>query len=297
MTIYHEQCYASRTRRRFHLATNEFLRMEEIHKDAIPETEIADSRRAKSASKWLQLAAVLAAVVNQPYVYSITKQAENQQKFASELLTNLAANAGVMLLMSLGFIALGLRLRSSLGLSLNVLVDGGVADGQTSHRVRNAIMLAILLGLGLGVLIAIGDYFVSPYLPEPPKPLSSPPAWIGLFASVGAGIQEEIWFRWGIMTTLIWLGTRIIRQPSPTGCMVWTANILAATLFGAAHIPQGMAFYGLNTPLVASALIGNGMPGVVFGWLYWRHGLAAAMVCHFAADVLLKVVLPLLGVD
>ena len=39
-----------------------------------------------------------------------------------------------------------------------------------------------------------------------------------------------------------------------------------------------------------------GVPCVVFGWLYWRRGLVAAMVSHFAADFLLKAVLPMMGI-
>ena len=36
---------------------------------------------------------------------------------------------------------------------------------------------------------------------------------------------------------------------------------------------------------------------MVFGWLYWRHGLVTAMICHFAADFVLKFALPLMGMD
>ena len=72
--------------------------------------------------------------------------------------------------------------------------------------------------------------------------------------------------------------------------------MLAAALFGAVHIPQAVVLVGPSALVVAFALLGNGVPGVVFGWLYWRRGLVAAMVCHSAADFLLKAVLPLLGI-
>jgi hypothetical protein len=107
--------------------------------------------------------------------------------------------------------------------------------------------------------------------------------------------QEEIWLRLGIMTTLVWVGTLIVRRIPPASGVVCTANVLAAVLFGAMHIPHGVALLRLNATLVAFALLGNGVPGVVFRWLYWRHGLVAAMISHFAADFLLKAVLPLLG--
>jgi hypothetical protein len=46
---------------------------------------------------------------------------------------------------------------------------------------------------------------------------------------------------------------------------------------------------------LAWVLGANGLVGVVFGWLYWRYGLLAAMIAHFSADVVLHTLAPLLG--
>jgi membrane protease YdiL (CAAX protease family) len=46
--------------------------------------------------------------------------------------------------------------------------------------------------------------------------------------------------------------------------------------------------------LVTFALVGNGVPGLIFGWLYSRKGLIAAMVCHATTDIIMRVFLPLL---
>ena len=48
------------------------------------------------------------------------------------------------------------------------------------------------------------------------------------------------------------------------------------------------------TPLVITrAILLNGIGGVVFGWLYWKRGLEAAMIAHFSADIVLHVLLAL----
>jgi membrane protease YdiL (CAAX protease family) len=47
--------------------------------------------------------------------------------------------------------------------------------------------------------------------------------------------------------------------------------------------------------VIVRALLLNGIGGIVFGWLYWKRGLLAAMLAHFSADVVLHVVVPLLG--
>ena len=38
----------------------------------------------------------------------------------------------------------------------------------------------------------------------------------------------------------------------------------------------------------------NGVGGMLFGWLYWKHGLMAAMLAHFSADIVLHVAVPLM---
>jgi membrane protease YdiL (CAAX protease family) len=47
--------------------------------------------------------------------------------------------------------------------------------------------------------------------------------------------------------------------------------------------------------LLAFIFVGNGVPGLVFGWLYWRRGLYAAMITHFGLDLVTKVLVPLVS--
>jgi hypothetical protein len=35
------------------------------------------------------------------------------------------------------------------------------------------------------------------------------------------------------------------------------------------------------------------MPGVIFGWLFWKHGLEHAMVAHLSTDAIVHALLPL----
>src|SRR5205823_5573574 len=46
--------------------------------------------------------------------------------------------------------------------------------------------------------------------------------------------------------------------------------------------------------VIAHVLLGNGIAGVVFGWMFKRRGLEGAMVAHGAADVWLQAALPAL---
>jgi hypothetical protein len=55
------------------------------------------------------------------------------------------------------------------------------------------------------------------------------------------------------------------------------------------HLPATAAVAPLTPLLVARALVLNGVAGIAFGYLYWRHGLEAAMVGHMSAHVVLQI--------
>jgi membrane protease YdiL (CAAX protease family) len=101
------------------------------------------------------------------------------------------------------------------------------------------------------------------------------------------GITEEVLLRWGLMSVFAWLLWRVLQrgrnQPRPA--IVWTANIAAAVLFGALHIPAAAAFLTLSAPLVVQIIVVNALAGVACGWLYWRRSLEAAMAAHAMVHV------------
>jgi membrane protease YdiL (CAAX protease family) len=102
------------------------------------------------------------------------------------------------------------------------------------------------------------------------------------------------------MTMLATLGCEISRRlfgvkSAQPVVVITMANLAAALMFAAIHIPQAHAFLGLSTEVLIFVIFGNGLPGFIFGWLYWRRGLIAAMVAHFGLDLVLKVILPLVS--
>jgi hypothetical protein len=150
------------------------------------------------------------------------------------------------------------------------------------------------LAAAIGVLLAANTFGVSYAFDSmiTATEFEQPALLEGLLASFGAGIREEVWLRLGLMTLLAWLGAAITRCEPGNSVAIWSANVLAALAFGAMHLPQAAMLYGLDAALVAFVFIGNGVPGIAFGWLFWRKGLIAAMVAHFSFDVVLKVIYP-----
>ncbi|MBN1438570.1 MAG: CPBP family intramembrane metalloprotease [Anaerolineales bacterium] len=118
--------------------------------------------------------------------------------------------------------------------------------------------------------------------------------WEGLLASAGAGFNEEVLLRLFLLNGLAWLGGALFGKKSgrPAAAVLWAANVLSTLVFGALHIPNLMLIgVPVDAATVLSTLAMNGMIGLLFGWLYWRYGLESAIASHFAADVVLKVIL------
>jgi membrane protease YdiL (CAAX protease family) len=51
-------------------------------------------------------------------------------------------------------------------------------------------------------------------------------------------------------------------------------------LFAAGHLPAVAAQLDLTPAIVARTLVLNGVAGLLYGWLFWRRHLEAAMVAH-----------------
>lgn len=102
------------------------------------------------------------------------------------------------------------------------------------------------------------------------------------------GITEEVLVRWGLMTFLLWAGWRLFgseAQP-PGSVLAWGAIALAALLFGVGHLPVAFTLAEEVTGGVIAYIVGaNSAFGVLFGYLFWRYGLEAAIIAHGGAHL------------
>jgi membrane protease YdiL (CAAX protease family) len=107
------------------------------------------------------------------------------------------------------------------------------------------------------------------------------------------GLDEEILMRLFLLSVLLWVLTKIFRASPRNMILFWSANLLAALVFGAGHLPAAASLHILLTPSLVVTVIGlNAFVALGFGYLYWSRGLEAAMLAHFTADLVLHVVGP-----
>ena len=156
--------------------------------------------------------------------------------------------------------------------------------------VRGFARPALFGGVAVGALLLVADAFA----PTPVDGTAGPTVTVGaLLASLPmrvlyGGITEEILLRWGVMSVLAFALFRTVGRgrDSLSPALAWTAIVVASVLFGLGHLPAAMGVYGgLTTEVLAFVVGWNTLAGLVFGWLFWRHGLEAAIVAHALAHV------------
>lgn len=105
-----------------------------------------------------------------------------------------------------------------------------------------------------------------------------------LVLSIGAGLYEELVFRWMLMSGLFLLGTRYLRQPAWLVGMA--ALLVSSAVFSAVHHVGNM-----GEAFTLSAFVFRFFAGVLLASIYSVRGLAVAVYTHAFYDVLVLVVL------
>lgn len=200
-------------------------------------------------------------------------------------------------------IALGLFFANRIGLGLPIL-EARLRGESVADKIRAILPVSIIVGVVASLLIiGLELAFFQPALVHEigdsadalNLQTGQPAAWKGFLASFYGGIVEEVLLRLFVMSLFAWIGSFISKttEGKPSSAVFWTANILAAVLFGLGHLPATATLLPLTPLVITRAIVLNGLAGIGFGWLYWKRGLESAMVAHFSADIVLHVLLAL----
>lgn len=242
----------------------------------------------------LWIPAVLSVVAVLPY--ALTLQAATLRNAGLSLPAVIGAavvQSSVLLALAVG---LGLVLARRVGFGCP-LIEKLLEEGWTGAAPFRDLLRPAFIGLGTGAIIVAGDQVFAAFGIVVRTPHGGADMiWKGLLVSFYGGLGEEILLRLFTVSLLVWLLT--FRRWDTRGgwrtIAIALAILLATLLFGLGHLPTVKALVPLTTGAVVRTLVLNGVGGIVFGWLYWRRGLEAAIVAHFAADLVLHVLTPAL---
>lgn len=251
-------------------------------------------------------ACIFATVAVIPYSLALQSQNLTAQNLPIPLWSLLVVQVGQNAMLFGLAIAAGLWLAAKVGLGLPFL-EAWLNGQPLWHKLPRVALLAAVLGVAGALLVilldgtvfaaAMQDVIAQSGIDTSGETLQ-PAWWKGLLASFYGGIAEEVLLRLFLMTLLTWLGRFISKTPAgrATTPVLWIANLLAAVLFGLGHLPSAAAMgLPITAMFVLRTVVLNSLIGIIAGWLYWTRGLESAMISHFAADIVLHVIPPLLG--
>ncbi len=114
-----------------------------------------------------------------------------------------------------------------------------------------------------------------------------------LIASVlYGGVIEEVMLRLFWLSLVAFVMWKIFDRKNvrPSTWVLITANIIAALLFAAGHLPATATMLGLSPMIVFRCFLLNGGVGLLFGWLYRKYGLRYAMIAHGGCHIVSKLI-------
>jgi Phage integrase family/Type II CAAX prenyl endopeptidase Rce1-like len=130
--------------------------------------------------------------------------------------------------------------------------------------------LPAVLGITIGLLVFAGDCLFAFFgVILDTSDVITTPIWKKFLGSFYGGIGEEILLRLCLVSLFVWLLAKMVKYQSPLSHsgIVWTAIITAAVLFGIGHLPATALITEITPPIVARAIILNGIAGLILGWL------------------------------
>lgn len=165
---------------------------------------------------------------------------------------------------------------------------------------KKALIKTVPVILLLGVAFA-SDYFVfGSFIPEVAADYEKGISISYFLCSLTyGGVIEEVLLRWFFMTLIVWIlvllfARKVEKENIPTWIYV-VANIVAALLFAAGHLPTTLMLFGKITPIILlRCFLLNAGFAIVFGRYYRKYGIQYAMLAHGGIHLVSKVILLLI---
>jgi len=195
------------------------------------------------------------------------------------------ANAGIAIVLYGGLGFIGLKLAKKLGFA-------DIWNPKVSHRQR--LLIPGIIGAALGVFIIILDIVFSRFngigrLQHPPFPSS-------IFASLSAGIGEEILFRLFFISFWVWLISIVLLRGSRQNQVFWIIAMASALVFALGHLPTLMMLFNytsvseISPAFFLELILLNGTVSVFAAYYMRKYGFLAAAGIHFWTDVVWHVI-------
>ena len=143
-----------------------------------------------------------------------------------------------------------------------------------------ALILPDILYFGKHIPTVAESYAVKPTVPY----------LIGMVTY--GGVIEEVMLRLFFLSGIAFVLWKVFdrKAEKPPVKLVIIANVIAALLFAAGHLPTTFVMIGSTPMIIFRCFLLNGVFGLAFGWLYRKYGLRDAMLAHGGCHIVSKLI-------
>ena len=106
------------------------------------------------------------------------------------------------------------------------------------------------------------------------------------------GVIEEVLIRLFLMSLAALIGWKLFfrKEEQPPVTVLVCANIAAALVFAASHLPATSLTLGLTPLIVLRCFLLNGAAGLLFGRFYRKYGIQYAMLAHMLFHIVSRTI-------
>jgi membrane protease YdiL (CAAX protease family) len=159
---------------------------------------------------------------------------------------------------------------------------------------KKALIASIIVAAISGMALILCDIlFFGKYSEMIMESYNTKPTISFLLASViYGGVIEEVMLRLFWMSFVTFILWKIFGRMNehPSSAVLITANLIAALLFAAGHLPATATTLGLSPMIIFRCFLLNGGIGLLLGWLYRKYGLRYAMIAHGGCHIVSKLI-------
>lgn len=174
----------------------------------------------------------------------------------------------------------GLYFGPSFGLAGTRLNRPLFNSSKSKRSLMSGFLFALSIGLVLGLLLHLFNV-ASPAAEQSKGIATLSTAAMTVFASA---VTEELWFRVGMMSFIIWAVHRLFDHQEVMTGMIWTVIVFSAFAFGVAHLPQLLESGAESDLLIWGMILIKTATGILYAWCFWKKGLLAAVMAHFSVE-------------
>jgi membrane protease YdiL (CAAX protease family) len=188
----------------------------------------------------------------------------------------------------------GMWLSKATGLGTPVLDTLLYERREKRFSVKDYLVLPLALGFAFGTALYFIDVAFLHFFPvEVASGAAVPPWWQGLLAAFYGGIIEEIMLRLFLLNGLVFIFNKLKKQDREDvrGWKIAASIVISTLVFGLGHVATTAAVMTVSPVVVFRTILLNFLPGMLFGWLYYKKGLLPSMVAHFSSDIAIHVIL------